>query len=376
MPIAEVPGTDGRLVIAVLLCDNYVSHIGLLLHHADNNFQDQSRRQYKVGYAFQNPDGSPTFVRLVSLGPDFRPNRIKFNGKAIYPAWRDVFILHAPPPWELQPFDCSAPLNYLCPIPPFRMPQWLVGRLGRLDFEPHPPVVHHRPADGGAVCVSLTFGDPQRKEGVRLVLGTCDTPPTTCAPSAAPALGPHWARAIPLADANYDAQPASDREHDCATDHVAAWGAAAAREFRHGPRVVRLSFSPDPRAPGATLVLNVELGGSVYAPMLLKANVRLPPPRGLEALLNEECVGRIEGEHGYGASGKAHASFDSRAEKEVAVTAPERRVIAVPCSSEGYNVITPTDHSDFDLQQVSKEELQSAHKKTFREPLIRGLIFL
>ena len=65
--------------------------------------------------------------------------------------------------------------------------------------------------------------------------------------------------------------------HNCATDHIANWPNGA-REFGDAKHTIRLVFAPCTHAPERTLVLGLELVGSVYEKIQRDANVYLPLP--------------------------------------------------------------------------------------------------
>ena len=229
--------------------------------------------KYNVGYGFRRPgpNGKVLNVRLVSLGDDLY--NLRFNGHPVKPEWRDIYIADGPPALEKnERLSLCYPLNCLRPAPPFRVPHWLIGRLTALGMEVRQPMMRSRPtASGAALQASVTFEDVRAKEALLLILGTCD------GLAGGAAVGPpvHWARAVPLYSANWSASPRF--EHDCAADHVAAWGPDLSKDFGSEERTVRLSFVRSGLAPDTTLVVHVELEGAVYKSLKESRRVEFPP---------------------------------------------------------------------------------------------------
>lgn len=267
-PIIE---SDG-LVVAVLLCETGDEHVGLLLHPSSTPVQDPSRRRYNVGHGFRYnaPHGQPGLVRLVSLGKDFYNMRV--NGKEVTAKWRDIFITQTPPPIKraIAPSLCS-PLHSIAPVPPFRLPPWLVGRLAQLGMELLPLYVERYSNNGTPSCLVLaSFEDVSGTpiEGIRVVLGTCVTE--------SPVRLFHWAAAKPRTPKLDGYNLNSLRLHNCDEGHIEDWEGGT-KVFGDNERSVRLSFSPSTVSPGRTLVVHVELEGSVYSAMKERKRVVLPP---------------------------------------------------------------------------------------------------
>lgn len=70
----------------------------------------------------------------------------------------------------------------------------------------------------------------------------------------------------------------TQQAHDCATDHIDGWGPTGSRTFGDAERAVLLSFTPCPYAPDTTLILHLELVGTVYRRMQNDAGISIPPP--------------------------------------------------------------------------------------------------
>ena len=272
MPVIESQG----ITVAVLLCDTDAQHVGLLLHPSNANMQDPSRPKYHVGYGFRRPNGSLTYVRLVSLGKDWY--NLQFNGQAVTAEWRDIYIADGPPPTRKDDrLSLVLPLNTLRPAPPFQVPHWLIGRFNTLGMEVRPPVLNSRPSvDGKPLRASLTFEDVHAKEAVRLLMGTCggrdeegkDRPVDVARPT-------HWARALPLYNANWNTK--IDTNHSCAEDHLDTWEGMS-KDFTLEGRTVRMSFRRSKLAPDITLVAHVELEGAVYTRLKEASGMEFPPP--------------------------------------------------------------------------------------------------
>ena len=63
---------EGSYAMAILLCETWDQHVGLLLHAApDTELQDPSRKKYYTGYAFSRSIlGRPQSCRIAYLGSD------------------------------------------------------------------------------------------------------------------------------------------------------------------------------------------------------------------------------------------------------------------------------------------------------------------
>ncbi|PIL33632.1 hypothetical protein GSI_04255 [Ganoderma sinense ZZ0214-1] len=260
-PVIE---SDG-FIVAVLLCDNSREHIGLLLHPSNYLIQDPSRKKYHTGHGFRMPSGGVGFARLISLGNDFY--NLRLNGKMVTAEWRDIFIADSPPPIlkDVAPSLCH-PLHSITPAPPFRIPHWLIGRLTLMGMELRPLQVRSRQP----LELSATFEDVSAKEGIRVILGMC-------AQSSQGDRPVHWAKAMAQFVATWGQK--TDFEHDCGAHHVAAWPGWT-KDFGDAERTVRLSFARCRLTPEHTLVVHVELEGSVYSAMKAGKNIEFPAREG------------------------------------------------------------------------------------------------
>ncbi len=262
-PVIE---SDG-LTVAVLLCDNSREHIGLLLHPSNFLIQDPSRKKYHIGHGFRTPSGGVAFARLISLGNDFY--NLRLNGKTVTAEWRDIFIADSPPPImrDVAPSLCY-PLHGIVPAPPFRLPHWLIGRLTLMGMELRPLHVASRPVDGKPLEVSATFEDVIAREGLRVILGTCAQPQSP---------GAHWAKVMLQHPGTWGQR--TDFAHDCLEHHVDVWPGWT-KDFGDAERTVRLSFSRCRLTPEHTLVVHVELQGTVYDAMKGGKNIEFPSREG------------------------------------------------------------------------------------------------
>ncbi|KAM5543070.1 hypothetical protein V8D89_003454 [Ganoderma adspersum] len=244
-PIIE---SDG-VVVAVLLCDTGCEHLGLLLRESNDPIQDPSRKKYYI-WRYQ-PVPFPSSLRylslverLISLGTDLY--NLRLNGKTVKAEWRDVIISDTFPSAmshdDVGPTFC-AHLHSITPIPPFRLPQWLISKL------------------------TAVFEDVDMGEIIWLVLGTCVQSPGS--PS-------HWAKAT----VDYATRPPGSgwdppASHDCLVHHVKDWPGRT-KDFGDAERTVRLSFLPFKLDPERTLVIHLELEGLVHDAMKDRKNVAFP----------------------------------------------------------------------------------------------------
>ena len=268
-PIIE---SDG-VVVAVLLCDTGREHLGLLLRESNDPIQDPSRKKYYIGRYQPVPFPSPLryislVERLISLGPDLYNLRV--NGKTVKAEWRDVFISDTFPSAmnhdDVGPTFC-AHLHSVTPVPPFRLPQWLISKLTRMEMALL-PAYPYQPADGEPLNVRAVFEDVDTGEIIWLVLGTCVQSPGS--PS-------NWAKAM----VDYATRPPGSgwdppASHDCDVHHIKDWRGWT-KDFGDAERTIRLSFSPCKLDPERTLVVHVELEGRVYNAMKGRKNVTFPP---------------------------------------------------------------------------------------------------
>ena len=242
------------------------------MHPSTDRVQDPSRPKYYTGHGVRRQPRSPSakappreLARLVSLGSDYW--NLRLNGKPVTAEWRDVFIAEGPPPSRKDvPPALYSRLHSIAPAPPFRIPVWLVLKLTALGMEPRPVRLESRPGDGKPLLASATFEDPSAREGIRLILGTCVQSLDQSRPA-------HWAKAIPRYAANWNQLP--NYGHLCREDHIDAW-MDETKDFGDGERTVRLSFSRCTSTPAYTLVVHVELRGSLYDDLKDRRDVEFP----------------------------------------------------------------------------------------------------
>ena len=281
-PVIE---SDG-LTIAVLLCETGREHIGLLLHPSHDPVQDPSRKKYRTGYCFRMPSGGIGFARLLSLGNDLY--NLRLNGKTVTAKWRDILVADSPPQFtkDIVPM-LSSSLHSIAPTPPFRLPQWLVGRLMLLGMDPVLPLLMvSNPARGKPLHMAALFVDMNTSECIHLVLGTCvqgrDLPPSHWA-IARPQHLDDWSQRLSLAQDSMIQEP-----HDCLQHHIDRWPGCA-KDFGDTERTVRLSFSRCQLAPDHTRVVHIELEGRVYTAMKERAKIAFPSRK--EMGLGADVVG-------------------------------------------------------------------------------------
>ena len=261
-PIIE----SGSLTIAVLLCDTGDEHIGLLLCPSNDPVQDPHRKKYHAAYGFWSGASScAESFRLISLGDDLYNLRLRVNGvvKTVTAEWRDIFILGSPPPIakDVAPSRWCFLLHSIEPVPPFRLPQWLIGRLTRMGFEPLRLDIQSQSGAEKPLAVVAEFADRVTGEAIHIALGTY------MQSSGTPA---HWAK-VQLGY-NY---PWAAESHDCGEHHVKTWPRWT-RDFGDADRTVRLSFSSCKLTPVHTLVVHVELEGNIYDDLKSQKNIELP----------------------------------------------------------------------------------------------------
>ena len=259
-PIAEVDG----ITIAVLLCQAEAEHLGLLLHPApDNEILDPSHKLYYVSWAFCQQNGHGYESRVAFLGGDLHD--LRFRGQRVTATWREIYIITHPSKTGRR--DGVHLLHGFQPdvaLIPFRIPQTLLRTLGALGFFPVTRSISSKDA------LRFTCENSMLMESFCILLGTCSQASTntyTC----------HWAWAEYHNDAGKQwGLPWTHHVHNCATDHIDGWPERT-REFCDTAHTIRLVFSPCPHAPKWTLVLGLELVGSVYKRIQREANVYLPP---------------------------------------------------------------------------------------------------
>ena len=264
-PVAEVDG----VIIAVLPCEWNHERLGLLLHPAPNNqTHGPSGELYYVSWSFplQTEPGND-LLRLACLGGDI--HNLRFRGKHVAVKWRDIYIA-AHPPTTGRRDGAHLLQGFLPDVAPVRfwIPRTLMQTLGMLEFFPNTGKAMWDLAPNATMV--LGFESTTLVESIHILLGTC----TQSSKEARPR---HWA----WAEGRYRAtwgQPWREYVHNCATDHIEDW-LGGMRVFGDAERRIRLVFAPCRHAPHKpTLVLGLELFGSVYEMIQKNANVRLPPP--------------------------------------------------------------------------------------------------
>ncbi|KAM5540545.1 hypothetical protein V8D89_005774 [Ganoderma adspersum] len=261
-PIIESEG----LTVAVLLCDNGREHLGLLLHPSKTYVQDPSRKQYYIGRCFMTPSkpgyvtfahpSYVTFARLISLGSDLY--NLTLNGKIVTARWRNVFIADSPRAITKDVVRAlSSKLHSVYPIPPFRLPHWIISKLMRMGMEPAFPGLHvARSVNGMPLQMEARFINMDALEGVRLIFGIClqhNRPPC------------RWAKAMSQTADNWDSK--TDYSHHCSVHHINTWQGEKMDFKDSDQRIIRLSFLPCKVIPGDTLDIHVELKGRAYHAM-------------------------------------------------------------------------------------------------------------
>ena len=263
-PIAEVDG----ITIAVLLCETTTTHLGLLLHPAPaNQILDPSRNLYYASWAFYNVNENTCSwaKRVIFLGGDLY--NLRFRGKPIDARWREICIVTRPP-MTMRRRGAHVVLRFLPDIPPtiFRVPRNLLQAMAALKLLPRSQMISSDPAS--TKTTRLIFENVIPLEVVYILLGACTKASTDARPC-------HWAWAEHRFRATWDRKP-TEYAHDCATDHVEDWPGRL-REFGDAERRIHITFAPCPHAAAEqTLVLGVQLSGSVYENMQKDANIRLP----------------------------------------------------------------------------------------------------
>ena len=187
------------------------------------------------------------------------------NGKTVTAEWRDIFIVDSPPPGkkDVAPILCL-PLHSIEPVPPFRIPHWLIGRMAQIGPALRPLKVKSRPVARKPLLMSAVFEDAIGMEYVAIVLGTCVQSPGTPA---------HWAKAVVCWMDNWG--EGWDYLHDCREHHIMAWPNWT-KDFGDDERTVRLSFSRCKLTPEHTLVVHIELEGRAYDAWKKRKNVEFP----------------------------------------------------------------------------------------------------
>ncbi|PIL33595.1 hypothetical protein GSI_04218 [Ganoderma sinense ZZ0214-1] len=273
-PIIE---SDG-LTIAVLLCATPV------VNTSDScSARRMTLSKIRLGRSIMlhTASRSPTLrnidsFRLISLGNDFYNLTLRLNGsvKTVSAEWRDIFIADSPPPIrkDVVPSHLCFPLHSLEPAPPFRFPHWLIGRLAQIGLELQPLDMRSYPIPGKPLLALAKFVDFVEIEKVFVILGTCGQAPPSRPPN-------HWAKALVFSEETWD--DGADYSHDCSEHHITAWPDST-KDFGDAARTVKLSFSRCTLTPEHTLVVHVELEGTVYDAMRGRKNVEFPSH--LEAL--------------------------------------------------------------------------------------------
>ena len=262
-PVADV----GGITIAVLLCEKNHRHLGLLLHPSgDEELQDPARRLYYVSWVFKSTSLYRIY-RFAELGDDLY--NLRFRGKTFTAEWHDIYICPSPRPQD-RPDPTHRVLKLLpdCfPPVPFRIPRWLIGTMISLNLHP----TSGRWTSACSTWHSwVDFHGIISSGSVRLVLGLC------ARSEASSGRRCHWAWAQPGTDTSWNDLSWRTREHDCDADHIDTW-AGKMKTFGNLERTIKLTFVPCQFSTDATLVLDLELGGTVYDTMQRRANIFLPP---------------------------------------------------------------------------------------------------
>ena len=262
-----VAGVDG-ITIAILLCQTFKQHLGLLLHPAPaNQVMDPSRSLYYASWAFSKANANTSSAKRVAcLGDDLY--NLQFRGKPVNATWRIIYIItHSPTTGR----GISAPLVYrflpdVAPAP-FRVPRALLQIMAALQFFPATWTIT---SDAGSkATVSFKLENVVVNQSLRITFGACIRDSND-------GVQRHWAWAEHK-DVRTWKDPWKDYAHDCAADHIEDWPDHA-RDFGSEECTFRLVFAPCPHAPGKTLVLGLELIGPVCEKLQREANVYLPPP--------------------------------------------------------------------------------------------------
>lgn len=263
------------VTVAILLCDDRRSHIGLILHRSPVNIQAPTRALYRAGYMFTADDGRRFTFRLAALGVDY--NNIRFRGKPVTVEWRDICIDYQNTLEERHRNGVEGMIgglkglgNNMLPETSFRIPRWLISQLTRLDFDfrSFPSLERFKQGDSGGLS-SYIVGVSRTTEAVHFVLGIC----TKRSGQNGEQTVSHWA----TVDIRHDATYYETRHwsHDCSRDHIKMWPQWT-KEFHAIDRIVRLSFTPCQVTPAMTLVMHVELDGDAYKHLSQTKNAPLP----------------------------------------------------------------------------------------------------
>ncbi|KAI0704717.1 heterokaryon incompatibility protein-domain-containing protein [Earliella scabrosa] len=261
-PIIEYNG----VTVAVLFCEAGDFHVGLLLHQPSPlPIHNPKRSIFNVGYGFTGIPGvaGPALLRIIPLGKDY--HNLRFGGKKVKATWRDICIqggdsqrlVHD----RRDPASRLSRLNCFDPKPPFYFPNWRLGLLAALGMEMTELRIQSRPEAGTPMLASLEFEDVPNQEAIHIHLGTCTkrlehglSPVNHC----------QWATASVYHKGNWsEARPDSEDPHDCLKHHIGAWPNMVKR-FGDDNRMVTLCFLNYDVTCGNTLLVEVELGGTVY----------------------------------------------------------------------------------------------------------------
>ncbi|RPD70450.1 HET-domain-containing protein [Lentinus tigrinus ALCF2SS1-7] len=262
-PIIEADG----FVVAVLLCEKGGEHLGLLLHKSRNPFQDPSRPLYFVSDSLQRKDGTRERVRMISLGKDME--NLQLNGQIVAAEWRTIYIAQSPGnTLASSPAPSSVPTIMVdrgraTTTMAFHIPQWLLARFSALGFHST-----YSRSDDSSSTTRVRFHNWERGEHIYVDMGTCNGQqpgPASC-----------WARVVtPHADGRSNV-PQAD-VHQCGEHHIDAWSPGRSRLFGDSERAVRISFAPSKLDPAGTLLVHLELLGTVFVEMLARAKITIPP---------------------------------------------------------------------------------------------------
>ena len=264
-PIIEVHG----FTVAVLLCEKRGEHLGLLLHKSRNPFQDPSRPLYFVSDSLHRNDGSRERVRMLSLGKDIE--NLRLHGEIVAAEWRTIYIAQSatntlassPSPNTLSTIQLRSPVATMA----FHLPQWLLARLSALGFHSS-----YTRVDSSNSTTRVRFHNWERGEHIYAGMGTCHGPnsATRC-----------WARVVIAHVDSCEHVPQAD-VHDCGEHHIDAWDPVRSKLFGDDQRAIRISFLPSKLDPAGTLLVHLELHGTVFEEMLARGKVSIPSAEALQ----------------------------------------------------------------------------------------------
>ena len=268
-PVAKLE--DGYAV-AVLLCNNDREHIGLLLHPSNLEVQDPTEKRFDVGCHYKHVDGRSMLGRLAFLGSDI--NALVFKGNPIKAEWCNLYIADRPPAaFDDRGLSLSYSLGSLAQAsaPPFRIPRWLVRRLELFGMHKMKAWLPKSHPENESLLVLLSVQNPEWQESLHISLGSCSKHSISD-----PSRAVRWAKINFGHKDNWNVAGASLHTHTCTIHHIEGWPGLA-KTFGDSERAAHLSFTPCQFAQETTLLLHLELGGSVYEKLQGYTNVRFPP---------------------------------------------------------------------------------------------------